>query len=201
LVATGTKNGMEENLAKISSRVGKAVPVLFSEPSCALAVKQEYPRIIGTEKASRAAAGCDEIHGFLFKLKQEGKLNTNFEEISRRVGYHNPCHLRALGISREVTGLLKLTPGLQVQAFGDRCCGLAGTFGLKKKNYDLSVKIGESLFQEIRESGVEQVVTGCASCAMQIARGRTSPWSIPWFCWPRRTEGEGPPRGFSRRPS
>jgi glycerol-3-phosphate dehydrogenase subunit C len=66
---------------------------------------------------------------------------------------------------------LKLIPGLQVQVFGDRCCGLAGTFGLKKENYDLSMEIGENLFKEIRKSGVDRVVTSCGSCAMQIAQG------------------------------
>jgi glycerol-3-phosphate dehydrogenase subunit C len=66
---------------------------------------------------------------------------------------------------------MKLIPGLQVQAFGDRCCGLAGTFGLKKENYDLSMQIGEHLFEEIRKSGVDRVVTNCGSCAIQIAQG------------------------------
>ncbi|MFH1756596.1 MAG: anaerobic glycerol-3-phosphate dehydrogenase subunit C [Pseudomonadota bacterium] len=163
--------GVEKNLEKISALVEKGTPVVFSEPSCALAVKQEYPRIAGTEKASQAAAGCYEIHEFLFKLKQEGKLNTKFGEIPRKVGYHNPCHLRALGISKEPVELLNLIPGLQVKAMGDRCCGLAGTFGLKKGNYDLSMEIGKHLFEEIRQSNVEQVVTSCGSCAMQIAQG------------------------------
>ena len=163
--------GVEQNLEKISGLVEKGTPVIFSEPSCALAVKQEYPRIVNNEKASRAAAGCYEIHGFLFKLKQEGKLNLQLGEIPLKVGYHNPCHLRALGISKEPVELLKLIPGLQVQVFGDRCCGLAGTFGLKKENYDLSMEIGENLFKEIRKSGVDRVVTSCGSCAMQIAQG------------------------------
>jgi anaerobic glycerol-3-phosphate dehydrogenase C subunit len=163
--------GVGENLEKISSLVEKGIPVVFSEPSCALAVKQEYPRIVNSEKAARAAAGCHEIHGFLSRLKQEGKLNTRFGEMKMKVGYHNPCHLRALGISKEVVELLKLIPGLEVQAFGDRCCGLAGTFGMKKQNYDLSMEIGKPLFEEIRRSGVDRVVTGCGSCAMQIAQG------------------------------
>lgn len=163
--------GVEENLKKVATLVGKGTPVVFSEPSCALAVKQEYPRIVNTEEASRAAADCHDIHAFLFKLKQEEKLNTKLGEIPLKVGYHNPCHLRALGISREPVELLKLIPGLQVQVFGDRCCGLAGTFGLKKENYDLSMQIGENLFKEIRRSGVEQVATSCGSCAMQIAQG------------------------------
>jgi len=163
--------GVAENLEKISSLVEKGIPVVFSEPSCALAVKQEYPRILNSEKAAKAAGGCYEVHGFLSDLKQKGKLNTKFGEIKLKVGYHNPCHLRALGISKEVVELLKLIPGLEVQAFSDRCCGLAGTFGMKKQNYDLSMEIGQPLFEEIKKSGVDRVVTGCGSCAMQIAQG------------------------------
>jgi anaerobic glycerol-3-phosphate dehydrogenase C subunit len=163
--------GVEENVDRLAALAEKGTPVVFSEPSCALAVKQEYPRIVNTEKASRAAAGCHEIHGFLTQLKQEGKLNTRFGEIPLKVAYHNPCHLRALGISKEVVELLKLVPGLRVQALGDRCCGLAGTFGMKKQNYDLSMEIGKHLFEEIKKSGVEKVVTPCGSCAMQIAQG------------------------------
>jgi len=166
-----TLKGVVRNLEKIFSLTERGIPVVFSEPSCALAVKQEYPRIVGSEKASRAAAGCHEIHSFLFQLKKEERFNTKFGEIPLRVGYHNPCHLRALGISKEPVKLLKLIPGLQVRVFGDRCCGLAGTFGLKKENYSLSMGIGEPLFEEIRKSGVEQVATSCASCALQIAQG------------------------------
>ena len=163
--------GVGENLEKIYSLVKKGIPVVFSEPSCALAVKQEYPRILNSENAAKAAAGCYEVHGFLSKLKQEGKLNSKFGEMKLKVGYHNPCHLRALGISKEVVEILKLIPGLEVQAFGDQCCGLAGTFGMKKQNYELSMEIGRPLFEEIKKSGVDRVVTGCGSCALQIAQG------------------------------
>jgi len=168
---TTAAQGAKNNLEKLFSLAEKGTPVIFSEPSCALAVKQEYPRIFSSEKTERAAAGCFEIHQFLFRLKQEGKLNRDFREIPLRVGYHNPCHLRALGISKEPVELLQLIPGLQIRIFQDRCCGLAGTFGLKKENYDLSMEIAEHLFKEIRESGVDRVVTSCGSCALQISQG------------------------------
>ncbi|MBI5966743.1 MAG: anaerobic glycerol-3-phosphate dehydrogenase subunit C, partial [Deltaproteobacteria bacterium] len=168
---TSAAQGANNNLEKLFSLAEKGTPVIFSEPSCALAVKQEYPRIFSSEKATRAVAGCFEIHQFLFQLNQEGKLNRNFREVPLRVGYHNPCHLRALGISKEPVELLQLIPGLQIRVFQDRCCGLAGTFGLKKENYALSMEIGEHLFKEIRESGVDRVVTSCGSCALQISQG------------------------------
>jgi glycerol-3-phosphate dehydrogenase subunit C len=87
------------------------------------------------------------------------------------VGYHNPCHLRALDGGGQVVELLKQIPGLRVQALSDICCGLGGTFGLKKENFDLSMAIGERLFQEIRDSNVDDVVTSCGACAMQIFQG------------------------------
>ena len=163
--------GAKKNLKKILPLAEEGIPVIFSEPSCALAMKLEYPRIVGLEEAAKITQDCFDIHQFLFDLKQKGKLDTGFGEIALKVGYHNPCHLRALGISREPVELLKLIPGLQVKVFQDRCCGLAGTFGLKKKNHDLSMEIGAHLFREIRESGVDRVVTSCGSCALQILQG------------------------------
>jgi len=163
--------GVEKNFKKIVSFREKGIPVIFSEPSCALAVKLEYPRIVEAEEAAKAVTNCYEIHQFLFTLKEKGKLNLNFGEIPRKIGYHNPCHLRALGVTREPVELLKLIPGLEVKVFQDRCCGLAGTFGLKKKNHDLSLEIGAHLFTEIKNSGVDLVATSCGSCALQIFQG------------------------------
>ena len=39
------------------------------------------------------------------------------------------------------------------------------------KNYKLSMKIGDRLFDEINSSDVNQVVTGCGACGMQIYQG------------------------------
>ena len=48
---------------------------------------------------------------------------------------------------------------------------MGGTYGLKSKNYELSMKIGQRLFDEINASNVEQLVTGCGACSMQIHQG------------------------------
>jgi glycerol-3-phosphate dehydrogenase subunit C len=87
------------------------------------------------------------------------------------VGYHNPCHLRALGVVNEPVELLRLIPGVTVQVFSDGCCGLVGTFGMKKNNFDLSMAIGKRLFQEIADSGVKEISTSCGACKLQILQG------------------------------
>jgi len=174
-LSSGAIGAVEEdikfNIRKLLEFTDKNIPVIFSESSCALAVKLEYPKILHSEEAVNVAKNCFEIHDFLIKLHQKGELSLDFGSLDIKLGYHNPCHLRALGIVKEPLELLRLIPGVTVQAYSDECCGMSGTFGLKTKNYDLSMAIGERLFNEIKASDAEQLVTGCGACALQIFQG------------------------------
>ena len=42
-----------------------------------------------------------------------------------------------------------------------QCCGIAGTYGFKKENYETSQGIGSSLFAEIEKAKVDVVATDC----------------------------------------
>jgi anaerobic glycerol-3-phosphate dehydrogenase C subunit len=159
------------NTDSLAAYVAEGLDIVFSEPSCALAVKEEYPRILNNEASRRVAEHCYDIFEYLVLLRDRGKLRLAFRKHDLAVGYHNPCHLRALDGGGQVVELLKQIPGLRVEAFSDICCGLGGTFGLKKENFDLSMAIGERLFQEIRDSHVDEIVTSCGACAMQILQG------------------------------
>jgi len=48
------------------------------------------------------------------------------------------------------------------------CCGIAGTFGMQQKNYDLSSKISKGLKETLAKSPTKNVLTECAACKMQI---------------------------------
>lgn len=165
------RHDIEDNVSILAPYAEKGVPIVFTEPSCALALKTEYPRILGTPPATAVAAHCHDIHAFLLDLHRRGELNLDFRPIHRTLGYHNPCHARALGVAGEPLELLRLIPGLEVRALSDRCCGMGGTYGLKRKNFDLSMAMGSGLFEEIDAAGVDEVVTGCGACGMQILQG------------------------------
>jgi Fe-S oxidoreductase len=159
------------NVEIMTSYVEQGLDIVFSEPSCALAVKMEYPKILDTETSRRVARRCYDIHQFLMMLQRKGELSLDLGELDLTVGYHNPCHLRALGAGNDVVELLESIPGVRVRGYTDGCCGLGGIFGMKKENFDLSMKIGSRLFQEINDSEVDEIVTSCAACAMQIFQG------------------------------
>ena len=48
------------------------------------------------------------------------------------------------------------------------CCGLAGTFGMQKKNAELSAKISKGLKDALDSNPCKNVLTECAACKMQI---------------------------------
>ena len=131
----------------------------------------EYPRIVDTEKAHAVADNCYDIHQYLMELHRRGELNTEFNRLEMSVGYHAPCHLKSVGVTSEPVDLMKMIPGVTVTSYSDKCCGMGGTYGLKAHNFELSMKIGKRLFDEVNDSDVDQVVTGCGACGMQIFQG------------------------------
>jgi Fe-S oxidoreductase len=155
----------------LADYVDQGLDIVFSEPSCALAVKMEYPKILNTDATRRVADKCYDIHQYLMKLHRKGELKLDLGDLRLTVGYHHPCHLRALGAATDVVELLELIPGLRIRQYSDQCCGLGGTFGMKKDNFDLSMQIGSALFCEIKDSGVDEIATSCSACAMQIYQG------------------------------
>ncbi|MDD2850580.1 MAG: (Fe-S)-binding protein [Desulfuromonadaceae bacterium] len=88
-----------------------------------------------------------------------------------RITYHDPCHLRNHGLSKQPRELLKGTPGVELfeMADADKCCGLGGTFNVY--HYDSSMNINDGKSEAIIATGAQAVATGCPGCMMQLSDG------------------------------
>jgi Fe-S oxidoreductase len=64
--------------------------------------------------------------------------------------------------------LLRELCGVEVVELNAGCCGLAGTFGMQKKNYELSLQIASKLQDALEKSPTKNVLTECSACKMQI---------------------------------
>jgi len=175
-ITTGNVDAVVEdaawNVAELYRYVIDGFDVVFSAPSCGLAIKEDYPKILQTEEAKRVAAHVFEFSDYLWRIYTNGELNTNFGPIKKRITYHNPCHSVPMGVTNQPLKLLRLIPELDVVELDeDKCCGMAGTFGMKTQFYDLSLKIGESLFSQINKIDAGEVVTTCGTCNIQISQG------------------------------
>jgi Fe-S oxidoreductase len=65
--------------------------------------------------------------------------------------------------------VLRLT-GADVRVI-ERCSAVDGTWGFKREYYELSLKVAEPLFREVREAAPDHVATDCPLAGLQIAQG------------------------------
>jgi glycerol-3-phosphate dehydrogenase subunit C len=56
-----------------------------------------------------------------------------------------------------------------------RCCGIAGTYGLKAEKYEIAMAVGHELFQQVGDSGAQAVACDSETCRWQIAHGTELP--------------------------
>jgi glycerol-3-phosphate dehydrogenase subunit C len=144
--------------------------------SCALTIKHEYPKHLQSREAASLSKRTYDIIEYLCLLKDRGELNTDFQPRDLKVAYHTPCHLKVLGeelVTRRLA-LLKSIPGISISRIEKGCCGMGGSFGVKQSNFDLSMKIGEALFEGLKESAADLTATDCPTCKMQIQQGTGS---------------------------
>jgi glycerol-3-phosphate dehydrogenase subunit C len=108
---------------------------------------------------------------FLLGLHERGELRTDFAQLPLTVPYHAPCQQRGHGIGKPALDLLALVPKLRTIELDADCCGIAGTYGLKKEKYEISMAVGQRLFDDIAATEPDFAACDSETCRWQIAHG------------------------------
>jgi glycerol-3-phosphate dehydrogenase subunit C len=146
--------------------------ILVSCPSCGLALERDFPYLLPeSDDARLVAEQTQDLCSFLWALHQRGELDTAFSRLDLRAGYHTPCHLRVRDLGPENLQLLELIPGMEPVDVDRGCCGLAGSFGMRRAHREESQEIGHYLFQELQSASYDLGITNCAGCEMQMRAG------------------------------
>jgi Fe-S oxidoreductase len=146
-------------------------PIVCSEPTAALMLRQDMLRLIDDPDAQAVAERTVELTSFLWDLYQGGRLRTDFQPLDMSIGHHVPCHLKALGRPAAAPSLLALIPRLRVHTIDVSCSGMAGTFGLKAENYEVSLQAGRPMLEELARPRVLFGSTECSTCRLQMEDG------------------------------
>ena len=156
------------NLASIRKAVDSGDEVLLTSSTCCFTMRDEYPHLLHLDNHD-VRDHITLATRFIFRLLDEGKAKIAFrEDYRKKVAYHVPCHMEKLGWTIYSTSLLKMIPGVEFINLDSHCCGIAGTYGFKKENYDYSQAIGAPLFRQIIDSGCDFVACDCETCKWQI---------------------------------
>jgi glycerol-3-phosphate dehydrogenase subunit C len=163
----------ERNIRRLLPMAEAGIPIIATSTSCSLTLKQYYVDLldIHTEAAAKVAANVYDICEFLRMLEERGELNTNFAPVNRVVSYHAPCQLKSHGIGKPALDLMELVPGLQTVEMDVECCGTAGTYGYKQEKYEIAMKVGAPLFEQIQSTGSAFSACDSETCRWQIEHG------------------------------
>lgn len=164
--AGGTVESLaEQNLAALTRE-----PVDFILTACAscnAGLGKVYAEMEG--EYSALAAQTKDVFVFLLEQGLVAKLATLPKAQTRkRVTYHDPCHLRTRGITKEPREILKNLPQVDYVEMENAatCCGLGGTYSVY--HYENSKKIGAKKAAHIAECAADLVATDCPGCIMQL---------------------------------
>jgi len=147
------------------------IPIIGTEPSCILTLRDEYRDLLpGDTEAEAVASQAFMIDEFMAKLAADDDLGITWKHnTGPNVLFHGHCHQKALiGIGPSMTVLR--AAGCKPVESGAGCCGMAGSFGYEAEHYDVSRKIGEErLFPMVNAADADTVVAVAGvSCRQQI---------------------------------
>ncbi len=149
--------------------------IVATEPTATYCLKEVYPRLLDNAEESKiVSTHAFEFFEYFATHRKGGHLLHGKQNANTRLGFHIPCHQRALSSGRDTISLLR-EAGYQVKVIETgTCCGMAGTFGLKKGElgYQLSMAVGNPLFELFNNDLTIQLITTESSvCTEQLIDG------------------------------
>ena len=155
---------IESNFKVWRHLVNQAEAVVVTCSSCGYALQEEW----------RNLAPQSLIEAVCRKTMQISQLVEVPFEASRatasplKLAYHHPCHLKIQATPNCSVDMLAALPGISLEALKTHCCGMAGSWGLKAANYDLSRTISGDLIHQLETSEADYGITDCPTCRMQM---------------------------------
>lgn len=165
------------NLQELRKWKAANIPVLTGCTSCSLMFKDDYeqyfPELLSPAASPALVDACEFLLGCMDRgeltLPEHSASAQNTDTLS--VIYHAPCHLRAQGMGLPGLELLRRIPGVIAHNANAGCCGISGSYGFKKDKYDISMRVGQRLFETMRQSGAQLSASECGTCRVQMQHG------------------------------
>ncbi len=159
------------NLKVLGNAVRQGYTIVCSEPTAALMLRREAARLTDDLDGALVAENTMDVGQYLEGLAARGDLKRPEVPIPTRVGYHQPCHLRALDVGTPGLDLIRTIPGLEVEFIDRGCSGMAGLYGLATRGFRNSLRAGRGLIRRLRDDDLPLGATECSACRIQMEQG------------------------------
>ena len=135
-----------KNAGALFEAASRGEKIIFLEPSCLSAVREDAPALLRGEEQRRAqvvADACVLFEDYLERELAEGRASLALKAGPAAIVLHGHCHQKSMGLVPPARALLSRIPSCKVAELDSGCCGMAGSFGYSKDHYEVSYQIGE----------------------------------------------------------
>ena len=158
----------ERNVAALLPYAESGTPIIGTEPSCLLTLRDEYPLLLQNKDASSVAAHALLFDEWLGQELDRGEGGPIFTDNNGPLVLHPHCHQKALAGFDQTLSVLRQA-GYDAEPIDSGCCGMAGSFGFEAEHHEISRAMGElRLFPAIRGARHIPVAVTGVSCRQQI---------------------------------
>ena len=163
-LAKDARNQIKKNLKEWGNLIDQVDYIVSACSSCTLSLTKEWLYYQNDEVTQK----IKDKTIFVMDLIENHINEIDLKENNMSLAYHMPCHKKLLKNANSSINVLKKLPGVETDKLNTGCCGMAGSWGMSAKNYDLSVKIGSPMVDKLNESKASIGVTECPTCTMQL---------------------------------
>lgn len=156
---------VKQNLKSWRRLIDQVAHIVVTCSSCGYALMKDWGYLIDDSGLAELISSKT-IH--ISQLLNSYPEKLGFIDADMKLAYHHPCHLRIQPNSNSSITLLSAIPGIELNDIKSHCCGIAGSWGLAAKNYELSKAIGTPMTEKLNASGARYGVTDCPTCQMQM---------------------------------
>jgi FAD/FMN-containing dehydrogenase/Fe-S oxidoreductase len=169
------KQHASKNVAVFADLISADTPLIGIEPSAVLSFRDDYKRLVDdSEKAEKVAQNTYLFEEFIAGLIDKDQISQDsFTDDDKDIKIHVHCHQKALSSSKVSFDILNFPKNYKAKIIVSSCCGMAGSYGLEKSNYEMSMKMGEQqLFPAVRKAPNDTLIAANGfSCRHQIKDG------------------------------
>ena len=169
----------EKNVQLLAEFAREGCRIVCTEPSAAVCLKYDYPFLVEHPDVQLVADSVQEAGAFLRELHAGGRLKTDFTPIPATAVYHTPCHIKTLSRESPLAEICGWIPGLDLHRIEAGCSGMAGIYGLQRRNFERSLEMGRGLMSTITQRPWDFGLTECSSCKWQMEQAGDMPTIHP----------------------
>jgi glycerol-3-phosphate dehydrogenase subunit C len=134
-------------------------------------LKFEWPLLLPKdESVAKLARATFDLSEYVVDIAKKQGMAPGMEPLPGGVSLHLACHARAQNMGAKAADMLRLLPQAELDVV-ERCSGHGGSWGVKKENFAVAMKVGRPAARQAAKDGKAYLASECPLAALHLQQG------------------------------